>query len=148
MLMRKCFLIVPLTGAILAPAAFAFIFSSPPRQASPSPAPRANEPAAATAPHLPNLAGPGEWTSFTTADGLPSNEVFAVRIDGERVWAGTSKGLAVYEEGRWRAIGTSDGLPHRVILSLDVSRRTGDLWIGTMGGLARLSGGPWMCSHR
>ncbi len=149
MLMRKCFLVVPLTGAILAPAAFAFILSSPPGHASSNPASPPGGPAAAPVPHpalppeprLPDLAGPGEWTSFTMADGLPADEVFAVRIDGARVWAGTKNGLAVYEEGRWRAIGTSDGLPHRVILSLDVSRRTGDLWIGTMGGLTRLSGG-------
>jgi len=147
--MRKFFLVVPLTGAILAPAAFAFILASPARQGSSSRTPHPAGPAAAPAarPASPpgqrfeDLAGPGEWRSFSTADGLPSNEVFAVRIDGERVWAGTSNGLAVYEGGRWRALGVSDGLPHRVILSLDVSRRTGDLWIGTMGGLARLSGG-------
>lgn len=81
------------------------------------------------------------WETFTVRDGLPSNKAFAVRVDGDRVWVGTTRGLALYEEGRWRRFGTRDGLPHLVILGLDVSPRTGDLWIATMGGLARWSGG-------
>jgi ABC-type branched-subunit amino acid transport system substrate-binding protein len=83
----------------------------------------------------------GDWVTFTENDGLPSNKIFCVRIDGERVWAGTDNGLALYEKGKWRTFGTDDGIPYKVILSLDVSPRTGDLWIGTMGGLARYSGG-------
>jgi ligand-binding sensor domain-containing protein len=82
------------------------------------------------------------WRSFSTADGLPSNKAFCVRADGDRVWVGTDAGLACYSGGRWRTYGVEDGLPDPgVVLSLDVSSRTGDLWIGTMGGLARLSGG-------
>jgi ABC-type branched-subunit amino acid transport system substrate-binding protein len=88
-----------------------------------------------------DLPAHGLWESFTTEDGLPAAEVFSVRIDGDRIWAGTRRGLALLEEGRWRAFGVEDGLPHPVVLSLDVSPRTGDLWIGTMGGLARFSGG-------
>jgi branched-chain amino acid transport system substrate-binding protein len=81
------------------------------------------------------------WESFTMKDGLPSDHVFTIRIDGDRIWAGTTNGLALYENGRWRSFGTADGLPHRVVLSVDVSPRTGDVWIGTMGGLARYSAG-------
>jgi branched-chain amino acid transport system substrate-binding protein len=81
------------------------------------------------------------WESFTMKDGLPSDHVFVVRMDGDRVWAGTTNGLALYEKGRWRSFGTADGLPHRVVLSIDVSPRNGDVWIGTMGGLARFSAG-------
>ena len=84
---------------------------------------------------------PFEWETFTMRDGLPADEVFTVRIDGDRVWAGTKNGLALREKGRWRSFGVADGLPHKTILSLDVSPRTGDLWIGTMGGLARYSAG-------
>src|SRR5512139_221138 len=82
-----------------------------------------------------------KWTSFGVADGLPAEKVLAIRVDGKRVWAGTEAGLACYEDGKWRTWGVKDGLPHSVVLSLDVSPRTGDLWIGTMGGLARFSGG-------
>ncbi len=81
------------------------------------------------------------WESFGVKDGLPSDHVFTIRIDGPRVWAGTTNGLAVYENGRWRSYGTADGLPHRVVLSVDVSPRTGDVWVATMGGLARFSAG-------
>ena len=81
------------------------------------------------------------WEHFTVRDGLPDNHAFSVRVDGDRIWVGTSNGLALYENGRWSSYGTGDGLPHRVVLSLDVNRRTGDVWIGTMGGLARFSGG-------
>jgi ABC-type branched-subunit amino acid transport system substrate-binding protein len=83
----------------------------------------------------------GKWTTFTRADGLPSDKVLAIRVDGNRIWAGTDAGLAGYENGHWRTWGVADGLPHPVVLSLDVSPRTGDLWIGTMGGLARFSAG-------
>jgi len=44
----------------------------------------------------------GNWHSFTTEDGLPSNKVYTVRIDGERVLVGTHDGLAVYEAGKWQ----------------------------------------------
>ncbi len=82
------------------------------------------------------------WESFTVADGLPSNKVFCVRVDGPRVWAGTDLGLARYEDGKWEVIGArDDGLPRRPVLSVDVSPQTGDVWVGTMGGLARITAG-------
>lgn len=81
------------------------------------------------------------WESFTSAEGLPSDKIFCVRVDGDRVWVGTDNGLALYQEGGWTVFGVEEGLPHRAILSLDVSPHTGDLWIATMGGLARYSAG-------
>lgn len=91
-----------------------------------------------TAPDLPVFS---DWVTFTEADGLPSNKVFCIRATDTRIWAGTNKGLAYFEDGAWRRIGVGDGLPHAAVLSLDVSPQTGDLWIGTMGGLARWSAG-------
>jgi len=88
-----------------------------------------------------DLALYADWTTFTTADGLPANKVFCIRADRDRVWAGTENGLAYYEKGVWHSYGVADGLPHQAVLSLDLDPRTGDLWVGTMGGLARLSGG-------
>ena len=85
----------------------------------------------------------GHWRNFTTKDGLPSDHVYCVRIDGERVLAGTHDGLAVYENGKWKTYTTTDGLPHNGILSIDVSQVTGDIWIGTLGGLSRWSGGKF-----
>jgi ligand-binding sensor domain-containing protein len=81
------------------------------------------------------------FENFTTANGLPDNHVFSVLVDGDRVWAGTENGLAVYENGAWKTFTTADGLAHRAVLSLALDKRTGDVWAGTMGGLSRVSGG-------
>lgn len=83
----------------------------------------------------------GNWRSFTTADGLPSDKVYTVRIDGDRVYAGTHDGLAVYENGRWKTYTKEHGLAHNGVVSIDVSELNGDVWIGTLGGLSRWSGG-------
>ncbi len=93
--------------------------------------------AAATIPHMPRF----RFENFTTAEGLPDNHVYAVLVDGDRIWAGTDNGLGVYQDGKWKTYSTKDGLAHRAVLSLALDKRTGDLWAGTMGGLSRISGG-------
>jgi ligand-binding sensor domain-containing protein len=85
----------------------------------------------------------GHWRNFSMKDGLPSDHVYCVRIDGDRVLAGTHDGLAVYENGKWKSYTTKDGLPHNGVVSIDVSQLTGDVWIGTLGGLSRWSGGKF-----
>ena len=62
-------------------------------------------------------------------------------MDGDRVWAGTDNGLALYENGKWKVFTTADGLAHRAVLSLALDKQTHDLWIATMGGLSRYSAG-------
>jgi ligand-binding sensor domain-containing protein len=81
------------------------------------------------------------FENFTTANGLPDNHVFAVLVDGDRIWAGTENGLGLYEKGVWKVYNTEDGLAHRAVLSLALDPRTGDVWAGTMGGLSRISAG-------
>ena len=85
----------------------------------------------------------GNWKNFTEKDGLPSDKCYAIRIDGDRVYVGTHHGLAVYEDGKWKTFTTDDGLAHNGIVSIDVSVITGDVWIGTLGGLNRWSGGKF-----
>jgi ligand-binding sensor domain-containing protein len=85
----------------------------------------------------------GHWRNFTTKDGLPSDKAYCVRIDGKRVYAGTHEGLAVYEDNKWKTYTTKDGLAHNGVVSVDVSKLTGDVWIGTLGGLTRWSGGKF-----
>jgi ligand-binding sensor domain-containing protein len=85
----------------------------------------------------------GHWRNFTTKDGLPSDKAYTVRIDGDRVLVGTHDGLAVYEKGKWRTYTTKDGLAHNGVISIDVSELTGDVWIGTFGGLNRWSAGKF-----
>lgn len=82
-----------------------------------------------------------QWRTFTSRDGLPSDKAHCVRVDGARVWIGTDAGLACYEGGRWRTYTVADGLAHPVVLAIDVSPRTGDVWIATLGGLNRWSAG-------
>jgi hypothetical protein len=98
-----------------------------------------------TAPANPGITIPvfGHWRNFTTKDGLPSDKAYCVRIDGDRVLVGTHEGLGVYENGKWKTYTTKDGLPHNGIVSIDVSKLTGDVWIGTLGGLSRWSGGKF-----
>ncbi len=85
----------------------------------------------------------GNWRNFTTKDGLPSDKAYTVRIDGDRVLVGTHDGLAVYENDKWRTYTTKDGLAHNGVVSIDVSELTGDVWIGTLGGLNRWSSGKF-----
>ena len=92
------------------------------------------------------LLGAGEmprfrWENFTTAEGLPNNRVYSVCVDGDRVWAGTDNGLGLYEHGKWRVFTPADGLAHRAVLYVTLDKQTHDLWIATMGGLSRYSGG-------
>lgn len=81
------------------------------------------------------------FENFTTANGLPDDHVYAVLVDGDRVWAGTDDGLAEFADGQWKVYTVADGLAHRAVLSLALDKRTGDVWAGTMGGLSRISGG-------
>jgi ligand-binding sensor domain-containing protein len=81
------------------------------------------------------------WESFTMANGLPDNHVFCILVDGNRIWAGTENGLALYENGKWKVFSPADGLGHRAVLSLALDKNTGDVWAGTMGGLSRISAG-------
>lgn len=85
----------------------------------------------------------GNWRNFTSKNGLPGDKAYCVRIDGERVLVGTHEGLAVYENGNWRTYTTKDGLAHNGVLAIDVSEETGDVWLGTMGGLTRWSTGKF-----
>ncbi len=92
---------------------------------------------ASSVPQMPKF----QFENFTTANGLPDNHVFSVLVDGQRIWAGTENGLAVYENHKWKTYTTADGLAHRAVLSLALDKRTGDVWAGTMGGLSRVSSG-------
>src|SRR5208337_3084826 len=94
-------------------------------------------PLLAATPDMPHF----RWENFTMASGLPDNHVFSVLADGNRIWAATENGLALYEDGKWKVFTPKDGLAHRAVLSLALDKRTGDVWAGTMGGLSRISAG-------
>ncbi len=81
------------------------------------------------------------WRTYTVAQGLPSNKVMAVAVDGRQAWAGTENGLALIREGVARQVDRPGDLPFPAITALALNDHTGDLWIGTLGGLARFNGG-------
>ncbi len=83
------------------------------------------------------------YTSWTEADGLPSNEVVCVdaAADGA-VWAGTASGVARFDGATWTAWTEADGLPDARILCVD-ARGADDAWIGTSLGLAHWDGDSW-----
>jgi ligand-binding sensor domain-containing protein len=86
----------------------------------------------------------GNWQNYAKKDGLPADKAYCVRIDGNKVWVGTSAGLALFENGNWKTYTTEDGLAHNHVIAIDVSDLTGDVWIGTMGGVSRLSAGKFI----
>jgi ligand-binding sensor domain-containing protein len=92
-----------------------------------------------------------EWEQYTVADGLPNDHVFAVKVQGPKVWIGTENGLACLDKrtGEIKSWTEEDGLPWRVVSSLAVDEQTGDLWVGMFGGgLARFSAGRFDHFHQ
>jgi signal transduction histidine kinase/ligand-binding sensor domain-containing protein len=81
-------------------------------------------------------------TTFTTADGLPANNVKAIiEAQDGRIWVGSDGGLTSWQAGKLQHWTERDGLPAGVVRSLyeDVD---GVLWIGTYdSGLARYKDG-------
>lgn len=92
-----------------------------------------------------------KWKHFTVADGLPNDHIFAVKVDGPRVWVGTEDGLAMIDKrtGKIKSWKEEDGLPWKVVTAIDVDPKTGDVWLGLFGGgLARFSGGRFDHFHQ
>ncbi len=82
-----------------------------------------------------------QWESFHKEEGLPANKVYTIAVDGDRVWAGTEGGLALYENGKWSTFGVEDGLVYPAVLCLAIDPETRDVWAGTMKGLSHYSAG-------
>ena len=80
------------------------------------------------------------WTIYTVSDGIPSNQIQAIAVDGETLWIGTPKGLAQIDlsMGTWQPI--TDITDHINTLfneetPIDVRALAVDkeeLWIGTL----------------
>jgi len=80
------------------------------------------------------------FETFREADGLPHGKVFAVKVNGDDVWAGTDGGLARLRDGKWKSWRVKDGLVHQAVTSLDVDRETGAVIVGTLGGVSVFDG--------
>ncbi len=83
------------------------------------------------------------FENFGQEHGIPSYKVHAVLKTSEgQVWIGTWDGLCVRQEnGQFKRYGPEHGLSHKMVLSMVEDPATGDLWVGTMRGLNKFSGG-------
>jgi ligand-binding sensor domain-containing protein len=77
---------------------------------------------------------PGNLRSLTTVQGLPSNSLYTVLLDGRNTYAGTLSGLALLEDGRVVRVfdDTNSNLTHNWITAL--SKVGSRLFVGTYGG--------------
>lgn len=80
------------------------------------------------------------WQRFSTEEGLPGNQVFALhtgRTTGD-LWIGTNRGVARWQGGRFDTLNVEDGLSSNFITVL-WEDQAGTLWVGTYnGGLNRV----------
>jgi ligand-binding sensor domain-containing protein len=84
-----------------------------------------------------------KFENFGKAEGIPSYKVHAVlkTIEGQ-LCVGTWDGLCLRQsDGTFKRFGPEQGLSHKLVLSMVEDPKTGDLWIGTMRGLNKYSGG-------
>ncbi len=82
-----------------------------------------------------------KWSTFTTDNGLPSNQTWCLlenRSDNNSsiIWLGTQKGLVSYQNGSWKTETAFEKLPNNQIRALAESGngREKTLWVGTDGG--------------
>lgn len=82
------------------------------------------------------------WTTYTTADGLASDSVWAIAPDEQgRVWFGTNAGVSVrlgsrrglFDGQGWRTYTTAHGLADDWVTAIGLDGQ-GRVWFGTYGG--------------
>jgi len=90
------------------------------------------------------------WATFSAVDGLVSNTIKTMAVDGEdRLWFGTPSGVSVLDHGgspfykgddTWATFTTADGLADNAVnaITADGGNR---LWFGTYGGVSVLGHG-------
>lgn len=80
--------------------------------------------------------------AYTTADGLPRNQIYHIVRDSHGfLWVCTNEGLSRFDGYEFTNYGTEQGLPRSAVLDL-IETRSGDYWAATTGGLCRFHPGP------
>lgn len=82
------------------------------------------------------------WQTFTTKDGLASNQPYFLCSDQSgRIWFGyhSSNGLSSFDGTHFAHYTSTEGLANDAVYSLGVDQR-GRLWVGTARGVDRLDG--------
>lgn len=84
---------------------------------------------------LSRIGAQGKVTTYGLAQGLPSERLYALFMDSNKViWAGTADGLVRIENNRLQSFGVSDGLPPGAIYAI-LAAPEGGLYVGTHRGL-------------
>src|ERR1039457_4486432 len=79
---------------------------------------------------------------YTTADGLPCNQIYRIVPDSRGfLWVCTTEGLSRFDGYEFTTYGTDQGLPRSAVFDL-IETRSGDYWAATSGGLCRFHPGP------
>ena len=84
------------------------------------------------------------WKTYTTADGLVSNNVRSMAVDKNgSAWFGTDSGVSKFDGESWTAFTTDNGLINNFIRTIFVDSNE-DLWFGTSnGGISHYDGSSW-----
>jgi len=78
------------------------------------------------------------WTSFSTADGLPGNIVYSAMVDRDGYyWFGTNRGLVIYDGSNWERLGHALGVPELDVYAISEDRN-GHVWAGFKGAVLRI----------
>lgn len=93
-------------------------------------------------PPLVRLTTDGQWISYTAADGIAGDTVYAMAAlpDGS-MWFGTNKGVSrLGADGRWTTLTTADGLADNYVTDIAVGE-DGSMWFMTRSGLSHYQPG-------
>jgi ligand-binding sensor domain-containing protein len=79
-----------------------------------------------------------EWAKYTFLDGLPSDEIRTLAMEGNILWVGTKKGLVKYDGTTWETFNIlNSNLPDNDITTIKIDKNK-TKWIGTLKGIAVL----------
>ena len=86
-----------------------------------------------------------QWTTYTRADGLPSDDVRDVCIDRQgNVWIATWRGAGRFDGKAWTTFTVEDGLGGNRVNTI-VEDQEGSIWFGLAGaGATRFNGMDWV----
>jgi len=80
------------------------------------------------------------WTTYRKTDGLASDYVRAIVVDGDNIWFGTNDGVSVFDGSNWTTYGTADGLVNKIVNAIAIDQE-GNKWFGTYKGVSKLDDG-------
>lgn len=84
-----------------------------------------------------------DWTSYSIADGLVSDSVYAIAQDASgNTWFGTQRGVSKLKNDVWTNFTTQNGLIANKVnaVAIDID---GSVWFGTDNGISQLKEGVW-----